>query len=106
MINNLFKHIQLAKNQLDWHWGEKWTWQRSKDNGGHLFAPIADKWLESGTDDDDDAAITQMEVYLFSYPNTLINKKSKYFINLAIILCSKLACTERVLEVTLLSWWT
>jgi len=28
-------------------------WQRTEDDGGHSFLPIATKWLVSGTDDDD-----------------------------------------------------
>jgi len=28
-----------TSNQLDWHWGEQWTWQRTEDNGGHSFIP-------------------------------------------------------------------
>jgi len=28
--------------------------QRTEDNGGHSFIPIAAKWLASGTDDDDE----------------------------------------------------
>ena len=37
---------------------EEWrTWQITEDNGGHLFVPIAAKWLLSragGGDDDND----------------------------------------------------
>jgi len=47
-----------TSNQLDWHWGEQWTWQWTEDIGGRSLVPIAAKWLASGTDDDHDR-ITQ-----------------------------------------------
>ena len=35
----------------------------TEDNGGHLFVPIAAKWLASGTDDDDDDEVAQSISY-------------------------------------------
>ena len=39
----------------------------TEDNGGHLFVPIAAKWLASGTDEDDDS----FDISLFHLPSNL-----------------------------------
>ena len=74
-------------DDLDWHWEEQWTWQRTKDNGDHSFVSIAAKWLASGTDDDNMINIFQANsavilreshrVKYFSTPSTTHEHKNR-----------------------------
>ena len=57
-------------HRINWteNGGMQWTSQRTEDNGGHSFVPIAAKWLASGTDDDDEGEFMRYRLFASLLP--------------------------------------
>ena len=93
----------IELNQLNWHWGEQWTWQKTKDNGGHSFVPIAAKWLASGTDDDDYVDLSSVLFCFVLFCSIVCSVLFHYIRFGCVLLCSALVCSVLLSSVLLCS---